>query len=75
MSSQQEFDEVYITSSEICKRLRINRSSIVQARARGVLPDPILVNGGHVSLWKRSEVQTHLAAWEAALQSRRGERS
>lgn len=64
-SPQLEFDNTYITSSEICKRLRINRCTLLQARRNGVLPDPIRVNGTQLYIWIRNEVNPALKSWAA----------
>lgn len=40
-TAQQEFDEIYITSSEIGQELGVCRATLVNARRRGLLPDPI----------------------------------
>lgn len=72
-SAQEEFDAIYITSSEICKRLRITRATIVQGRRRGLLPDPIVVNDGQLLVWKRAEIMLYLDAWNINLRARRGE--
>jgi predicted DNA-binding transcriptional regulator AlpA len=74
-TAQEEFDKTYITSREICQYLNINRSTIVQGKQRGLLPEPILIDGGsgQVQLWKRSEVMPYLDAWRINLKARRGE--
>jgi hypothetical protein len=72
MTAQEEFDAIYIASSEICKELHITRATIVQGRRRGLLPDPIMVNNS-IMIWKRATVRPLLDAWKIALQSRRGE--
>lgn len=69
---QQEFDEKYISSSEICKTLEVNRSSILYARKTGLLPEPIIIGEGHTCLWLRNEVQEKLNAWKLMLGIRRG---
>lgn len=73
LNAQEEFDSTYITSSEICSELGISRSTIVQGRKRGLLPNPIRVNGDQIQIWKRSEVRRYLDAWKINLQARRGE--
>lgn len=72
-SAQQEFDDTYITSSEIGKELNVCRATIVQARRKGLLPDPIVVNGAQIYIWKRAIVRPYLDAWKLMLQARRGE--
>lgn len=69
MSAQKEFDETYITSSEICRELDITRATIVTGKRRGLLPNPIKCE--QLQLWRRDEVRPHLDAWKAQLQERR----
>lgn len=71
-TAQQEFDEVYITSSEIGQELGVCRATLVNARRRGLLPDPIVVNGAQIFIWKRDVVRPYLDAWKLKLQARRG---
>ena len=75
VSAQQKFDETYISSSEICRQLGVSRAAIVNARRRGLLPDPIVVNDIQLYLWERETVQPYLEAWHFMLRSRRGELS
>ncbi|QFR59653.1 hypothetical protein P6F33_gp52 [Pseudomonas phage Quinobequin-P09] len=56
-TAQQEFDEIYITSSEIGQELGVCRATLVNARRRGLLPDPIIVNGAQIFIWKRDVVR------------------
>ena len=61
---QAEFDKTYITSTEICKTLQINRCTLLQARRKGQLPDPIQVNGSQMFIWLRSEAAPIVKAWQ-----------
>lgn len=72
VDAQSGFDEQYITSSEICRRLQITRVSIMNARKTGFLPDPIEVEGAKVAVWIRSEIEPILTKWTERL-NRRGE--
>lgn len=72
-TAQQEFDETYITSSEIGQELGVCRATLVHARRRGLLPDPIVVNGAQIFIWKRDVVRPYIDAWRLMLQARRGE--
>lgn len=72
-AEQTEFDSLYMTSSEICSRLNVKRSSVVIARQRGALPDPIVVQGCKIHIWKRADVMPYVRAWETQLKIRRGE--
>ena len=65
-TAQDEFDETYITSSEICRRLNLSRSAVMFRRQNGLLPDSIFANGSRLVLWKRSTIEPFLAAWDAA---------
>ena len=72
-TAQQRFDKLYITSHEIEKELKVERSSIFHARKRGLLPDPVQVGGARSYIWERASVRPYLDAWKITLQSRRGE--
>jgi hypothetical protein len=72
---QEEFDAVYITSTEIREYLNVSRSTIVQGKERGLLPEPILLNGAQIQIWRREDVNPFLDAWRLMLQVRRGERT
>ena len=72
-TSQQEFDEIYITSSEIGQELGVCRATLLNARRRGILPDPIVVNGAQIFIWKRNLLQPYLDRWRNVLQERRRE--
>lgn len=73
MTQQEEFDRMYITSGEICDTLQVNRSSLLNAKNRGLLPTPIFVNGTQLQIWKRAEIEGALNKWRRALNIRRGE--
>lgn len=69
--AQREFDEKYITSSEIMDQLGVTRTAIFNARQTGKLPDPIDVQG-QIFIWERDKVQPYLNAWKIVLDVRRG---
>jgi hypothetical protein len=69
MSAQEEFNRSYITSSEIARRVRVTRSAVIQARQKGILPDPIFVEN-HIVLWKKEDVEPHIVLWEAKRKER-----
>lgn len=77
MNAQQEFDSKYVSSTELCEDLGVTRATIVNARRRGALPEPVRVNrpdgSPHVMLWLREEVAPYLERWRAELAERRGE--
>lgn len=70
-TAQQRFDRVYITSSELCRTLRVTRPAIMQARRRRLLPDPIAVNGASLYVWERAHLQPYVDAWRIVLNARR----
>ena len=75
MSAQEEFDEKYISSTELCNDLNVTRATLVNGRRRGALPDPIRIlrpNGEpHVMLWLREEVKPYVERWKAELEAAR----
>ena len=73
ITGQELFDKRYITSTEIGERLKVERSTILHARNRGMLPEPIKVRGVGLFIWDRDLVEPYLEAWEISLASRRGE--
>ena len=71
MSPQKEFDATYISSTEIANRLGVTRVAIIHARQKGQLPGEIMV-GEHLTIWKRTEIEPHIQAWEKKRNSRAG---
>ena len=75
MTAQEEFDEKYITSTEICSTLGVTRASIVGARSRGALPEPVRINrpngDPHIMIWLREEASPHIERWRAELEAAR----
>lgn len=72
-TAQEDFDKIYITSGEIQKELSVHRSVVLQARRRGMLPEPIRVGGAHQFVWERKTVRPFLEAWKLSLASQRGQ--
>lgn len=70
-TAQQRFDRVYITSTEICKDLRVARSVLLGARRRNLLPEPIAINGRSIYVWERAHVSPFVEAWRIMLSARR----
>ncbi len=68
---QQRFDRLYISSAEILSELSITRTSISQARKRGLLPDAIVSHNGSMLLWERDKLRPNLEAWKLMLKVRR----
>lgn len=75
MDAQRDFDAKYVSSTELCRDLGVTRSTIVNARRRGVLPPPVQISrpdgSPHVMLWLREVVAPHLEKWRAELAERR----
>ena len=69
--AQQDFDEAYITSSEIADRLSVTRPAIHFRRKAGLLPCAITVPGNTLTIWERESIEPHLRKWEEQLQSKR----
>lgn len=71
VTAQDEFDSKYITSTEICAQLSIERSTLLNAIKKGRFPEGILItqpNGGTlVRLWDRNLVATTIADWADTL--------
>lgn len=69
--AQREFDERYITSSEVMRKMNVTRTSILAARRTKKLPDPIDIQG-KIFIWERAKLQPYLDAWKIVLDVRRG---
>ena len=68
MECQQEFDAIYITSSEIRQELNINRTDLFFAIKRGDMPNPgIVINSGRIHLWKRDIARPYIDSWKKRL--------
>lgn len=70
--AQQRFNESYISSIEICKRLDITRVALGQAITRRTLPQPLKIEGIRLHLWQRQEIEAALNTWENEIKNRRG---
>lgn len=73
-TAQDRFNEKYISSREILQRLKVTRPTISKARARGILPDPIIIHDTLIYLWERETVTPFLDAWELLLNAKRANR-
>lgn len=71
LSAQKRFTETYISSREIIERLQVSRPTISQARKRGMLPDPIVIEEGLIYLWERATVEPFIAAWAIVLKCKK----
>lgn len=71
-TAQTRFDGKYITSTQIMKDLNVSRTALLNARKRGLLPDPVVVNDGQLYLWERTPLlNTNIEAWKLMLGLRR----
>lgn len=68
---QQQFDSTYVTSTEIARDLSVSRAALCQAVSRGLLPNPITINNGQVTLFNRENVKPYVNAWRIVLTARR----
>lgn len=71
LTAQQRFDTLYISSIAIAERMGVSRPAVLHARARGLLPDPVCVNGGQIYVWERDAVEPYLNAWAVTLTVRK----
>lgn len=69
--AQARFDAVYISSGEICRRMNVSRATVLQARRRKLLPDPVAVDNANVYVWERAGLEPYLEAWALILGVRR----
>lgn len=70
-TAQARFDKMYISNTEIMRRLNITRTQLLYARRTNKLPEQINVTDT-VMLWEREKVEPILEAWKIALQFRKG---
>jgi predicted DNA-binding transcriptional regulator AlpA len=63
-TSQDLFDQRYISTAEIMKTLSVSRAAVWYARERGVLPDAIFLNQT-TCLWERDKLLPYLEKWIA----------
>lgn len=72
INPQERFDKIYITATEICKTLGISRATLLYARKRGFLPEPISVSENRIYIWERQHTQRFIDAWRIVLNNKRG---
>lgn len=70
--AQKAFDEKYITSSEVCERLRVTRVAIHIRRKAKKLPGAVTIAPALLTIWERAEIEPYLLEWEQHLLKRRG---
>lgn len=75
MTEQEEFDSLYITSSEIREDLGVSRTGMFHAVERGDLPAPIVIcrqdGAPYLFIWKRAEAAPLIEKWRQSLAKRR----
>ena len=67
--AQKQFDETYITSSEIAERLSVTRPAIHFRRKAGLLPCAIRVTGNQLFIWERVFIEPYVRKWEEQLKA------
>lgn len=76
MTLQEQFDDKYISSSEICQRLGVNRSTVFNGARAGKLPEAITIKrpdgGSIVMLWVRAAAEPMMAEWSKSIEARKG---
>ena len=77
MSLQEHFDKTYISSSEVCERLGVVRSTLFNGAKPGKLPEPIIIRraggeGAHIILWLRADAEPMMEEWAKSIASRKG---
>ena len=71
--AQKTFDEKYITSREVCERLKVTRPALHNRRKVGKLPNPIVTFNGQLVMWEREFITAYLDEWETQIKASRGE--
>lgn len=71
VEAQKRFDEKYINTAEICELLGVNRSTVMNWRLNGTLPDPILVCN-FTYIWEREFIKPYLTACKHSIDVRMG---
>lgn len=64
-----EFQEKYITSSEVRAKLLVSRTALHNRRRTGKMPDGISIDNS-VTLWLRSEIKPYLEQWSIDMYGR-----
>jgi len=77
VSLQKHFDDTYISSTEICQTLGVNRSTVFNGARAGKLPEGIVIRradgGTHIMLWPRASAEPMIEQWAKAIASRKGQ--
>lgn len=69
--AQKRFDELYITSTEICTMLDVSRYQIHMRRVTGKLPNAIKMKGAAPMVWERETIMPYIHTWGMELNKRR----
>lgn len=67
---QIDFDQKYITASEIATVCDVSRVTVHNARHRGILPNPILVGPNMIFIWEREPLRPYIEQWRSQLASK-----
>lgn len=77
MSLQEHFDRTFISSTEICQRLGVARSTLFNGARAGKLPEGIVIRrrdgGAHIMLWERHVAEPMLEQWSKAIAARKAQ--
>jgi predicted site-specific integrase-resolvase len=78
VSLQEHFDRTFISSSEVCQRLGIARSTLFHGARSGKLPEAIIIKrangvGAHIMLWERDKAEPMLQEWSKAIDARKAQ--
>lgn len=76
MSLQEHFDRTFISSTEICQRLGIARSTLFNGIRAGKLPEAITIltatgDRAHIMLWERVHAEPMMEQWGKAIEARK----
>lgn len=70
--AQERFDKTYISATEVSVEMQVSRATVLRAKERGELPDPIIVGDHYVCIWEREKLRPYLEAWKQRLAARKG---
>jgi len=72
MTQQDEFDKLYISSSEIAEQVGVSRAAVTHAQQRGDLPQPITIGNSGIYVWTRETAQPMIDAWKHSIAVKKG---
>lgn len=67
MTEQEKFNSLYITASEICEELEIQRSAVLYERRKGDMPEAMRLNEAGEFFWLREPMIPYMAMWAQRL--------